>query len=271
MAMLYSGHVCSATESMNGPLSDILSEILTTLGDEMDETIDTLCLSTEEMCHAQEAFNQKVSEDHQNNIKEPVIFSMDVAAMFPSLDIAEVAQAVNEEFVNSDLATEVDERELRLYFAITFQKERWMELELKHLDEVVPKRKHEAAKNILMSTEEIIERSERTVSKFHSARKDPTREEVRRMIDMTLKEAVKTVTRKHVYTFKGEMRRQSEGGVICNKLTGAVAKVYISRWTRQLKCNLVQATEDIDYFELYVLKYYVDDNNLVMEDIPPGY
>ena len=83
--------VCGATESMNGPLSDVLSEILTTLGDEMDETIDTLCLSTEEMCHALEAFNQKVSEDHQNNIKEPVIFSMDVAAMFPSLDIAEVA------------------------------------------------------------------------------------------------------------------------------------------------------------------------------------
>ena len=69
----------------------------------MDETIDTLCLSTEEMCHAQEAFNQKVSEDHQNNIKEPVIFSMDVAAKFPSLDIAEVAWAVNHNDVNQEL------------------------------------------------------------------------------------------------------------------------------------------------------------------------
>ena len=45
----------------------------------------------------------------------------------------------------------------------------------------------------------------------------------------------------------------------------------MSRWTRQLKYNLAQATEDIDDFELYVLKYYVDDNNLVMEAIPPGY
>ena len=85
--------VCGATESMNGPLSDVLSGILTTLGDEMDETIDTLCLSTEGMCHALKTFNQKVSEDHQNNIKEPVIFSMDVAAIIPSLDIAEVARA----------------------------------------------------------------------------------------------------------------------------------------------------------------------------------
>ena len=38
--------VCGATESMNGPLPDAPSETLTTPGDEMDETIDTLCLST---------------------------------------------------------------------------------------------------------------------------------------------------------------------------------------------------------------------------------
>ena len=139
--------VCGATESMNGPLSDILSEILTTLRDEMDETIDTLCLSTDEMCPALGTFNQKVSEDHPSNIKKPVIFSMNVAAMFPSLDIAEVAGAVNEEFVNSNLEIEVDERELGLYLAIIFQKERRKELALKHLDEIVPKRKHESAKN----------------------------------------------------------------------------------------------------------------------------
>ena len=157
----------------------------------MDETIDTLCLSTEEMYHALEAFNQKVSEDHQSNIEEPVIFSMDVVAMFPSLDIAEVARAVNEEFVNSDLEIEFDERELGLYLAIIFQKERRKELELKHLDEVVPRRKHEAAKSVLMSTEEITARSERTVSKCHPACKDPTREEVKRMMGVALEEAVK--------------------------------------------------------------------------------
>ena len=169
--------------------------------------------------------------------------------MFASLDIAEVARAVDEEFVNSDLETEVDERELGLYLAIIFQKERRKELELKHLDEVVPRRKHEAAKNILMSTEEITERSE-----FHQARRDPTKEGVRRMTGVAFEEAVKTAMRNHVYTFNGEVRRQSEGGAIGNKLTGAMAKVYMSRWTRQLKCNLAQATEDIDDFELYVLK-----------------
>ena len=173
----------------------------------MDETIDTLCLSIEEMCHALEAFNQKVSEDHQNNIKEPVIFSMDVAAMFSSLDITEVTRAVNEEFVNSDLEIEVDERDLGLYLAIIFQKERRKELELKHLDEVVPRREHEAAKNVLMSTEEITERSERIVSKFHPACMDPTREEVRRMMGVALEEAVKMAMRNRVYTFNGEVRR----------------------------------------------------------------
>ena len=171
---------------------------------------------------------------------------------------------MNEEFVNSDLEIEVDERELGLYLAIIFQKERWKVLELKHLDEVVPKRKHETAKSILMSTDEIIERSECTVSKFHPARKDPTREEVRRMMGVALEEAVKKAMR-------NQLRRQREGGAIGNKLTGAMANVYMSRWTRQLKCNPAQATEDIDYFEPYVLNYYVNDNNLVTEAIPPGY
>ena len=88
------------------------------------------------------------------------------------------------------------------------------------------------------------------------------------MLGMALEEAVKVAMRNHVYTFNREVRRQSEGGAIGNKLTGAMAKVYMSRWTKQLRCNLAQATEDNDDFELYVLKYYVDDNNLVMEAIP---
>ena len=142
---------------------------------------------------------------------------------------------------------------------------------MKYLDEVVPRGKSEAAKNVLMSTEEITERSERTVSKFHPACRDPTREEVRRMMGVALEEAVKTAMRNHVHKFNGEVRRQSEGGAIGNKLTGAMTKVYMSRRTRQLKCNLAQATEDIDDFDLYVLEYYVADNTLVMEAIPPGY
>ena len=89
------------------------------------------------------------------------------------------------------------------------------------------------------------------------------------MMGVALEEAVKTAMRNHVYTFNGEVRRQSERVAIGNKLTGVMAKVYMSRWTRQLKCNLAQATEDIDDFEPYVFRYYVDDNNLVIEAIPP--
>ena len=43
-------HVCGATESSNGPLSDILSELINKLGDEMERELSVLCYSTEEMC-----------------------------------------------------------------------------------------------------------------------------------------------------------------------------------------------------------------------------
>ena len=43
------------------------------------------------------------------NVHKPVIFLMDVAAMYPSLDVSIVAKAIGEEFVNADLEINVDE------------------------------------------------------------------------------------------------------------------------------------------------------------------
>jgi len=97
---------------MNGPLSDTLAEILSVLGDSMDKSIGILCLSTEEMCHYLETLNRNVEEGSSDIVKKPVIFYMDVSAMFPSLDVKSVARKVEEEFVTSDLEIKGDEREL---------------------------------------------------------------------------------------------------------------------------------------------------------------
>ena len=79
--------VCGAVESSNGPLSHMLSEILTTLGDMMDKELGALCLSTEEMCGALEMYNRRAGE-----ARKPVIFSMDVEGMFPALQHEAVAR-----------------------------------------------------------------------------------------------------------------------------------------------------------------------------------
>ena len=45
----------------------------------------------------------------------------------------------------------------------------------------------------------------------------------------------------------------------------------MSRWTKEFRERVLNATKNIDGFAFYALKYYVDDNNVVMEAIPLGY
>ena len=73
---------------------------------------------------------------------------------------------------------------------------------------MIPVRKHEAVKTVLMSTEDVIERGDKTVSKFcETSQRKPNRAEVRRMIGLALEEVIKTTMQNHVYTFNGIVRR----------------------------------------------------------------
>ena len=56
--------------------------------------------------------------------RKPVIFSMDEAAMFPSLKHREVARICREEFLKANLKGEVDVDVIGLYLAIHYQDRR---------------------------------------------------------------------------------------------------------------------------------------------------
>ena len=60
--------VCGNLESKNGTLSDLLAEVITTLGDEMDRGLKTLCLSTEAMIVGMEKVNRE-----KENIRKLVL------------------------------------------------------------------------------------------------------------------------------------------------------------------------------------------------------
>ena len=109
--------VCGASESNNGPLSDLLSQICMQLGDEMDKSLHTLCLSQEEMCGGMEKVNNR------EGITKLVVFSMDVSKMFPSLIASDVAKLVKEEYLRANLEVEVDDKELGLMLAILLSRE----------------------------------------------------------------------------------------------------------------------------------------------------
>ena len=256
--------VCGATESANGALSELLTEILSAIGDRADKE-GFNCLSNEELLAALTQVNQK-------DMKDPVVFSMDVKSMFPSLQIEEVADICATEFLHSDLEVELVKDELCLYLAIMYQGKRREHLEDLGLDQVVPKRRHPRARPVTISTDEVLNRGEgaNQDSKFLPAERQPTESETRMMFSLALKELIKVCMKNHAYSVGQDDRLQTDGGPIGLKISGAVSKVFMISWCRRFKEKMITATTDLEDFDIYLYKFYVDDHNLVMDSLPPG-
>ena len=79
--------VCGASDSNNGPLSDLLSQICMQLGDEIEESIHTLCISQEEMCGGMDEVNRQKGDQEVGGVLQHDV---------PSMVVADVATVVRE-------------------------------------------------------------------------------------------------------------------------------------------------------------------------------
>ena len=116
--------VCGADEAPNAQLADTLAEIVNGIADRLDRKLKTVCRSTEEMIHMIEQVNGK------RDVVDLVVFSTDIQAMFPSLDIDVMASVAAEEFLKGDLEVNLDDTELGLYLAIMLDRQKLVELGL---------------------------------------------------------------------------------------------------------------------------------------------
>ena len=255
--------VCGAVECPNGALSGMLTEILTVVGDKAEDE-DFNCLSNEELMAA-------FTEANQRNMKNPVVFSMDVQAMYPNLNVEKVAEVSASEFLKSGLQIDMDRKELGLYLAIVYQGERRKEIATLGLDTVIPRRKHPRARKVLISTDEVLSRTEGEIeSKFLLPERQPTDAEVQLMFSLALREMIRVCMKSHTYSIGTDDRLQSGGGPIGLKLSGAVGRVFMGYWCRKFKEKLINATTSLVDFAIHLYKFYVDDHTLVTEALPPG-
>ena len=98
----------------------------------------------------------------------------------------------------------------------------------------------------------------------------PSDEEKRKLFGIALENLINQAMENHIYTFNGEIRKQSKGGAIGNVLTGALATIYMVKWTRDFKTKLSEATSEFPLFKLYLFLAYVDDGNGASSSLPPG-
>ena len=81
---------------------------------------------------------------------------------------------------------------------------------------------------------------------------------------------IKAAMENHLYSFNGDLRRQSKGGAIGNILTGALGVLYTVFWCKAFLDKVKDATSELTDFVIYMLRIYIDDQNVACEALPPG-
>ena len=259
--------VCGARR---GPLirnAEIVSDILETLLDETGNEVE--CASSEEMQRAMEEANEYIE---RMEIEDTVIFSTDVKALYPSLDLEDVLEAVEKVVIESEYEFQnVDEKEMAKYLKIVVTKE---ELERRGLLGHMPRRRVEVEGR----TRGVVTIAYLDTDNYTSTDKGkksikekwmweewtpPGQQERKVMVALLLREQVKVMMTNHLYTFGGHLYRQLAGGPIGLKLTSTAARAVLGLFDKEFSSKL----EELG-LKLLLDKRYVDDKNMAARAIP---
>ena len=244
--------VCNGSQSPNNPLSHFISKIVNDYADAAN--IETECRSSEEM----RAEFEKYNEDEPATRRKCRVLSMDVDALYPSMEWNEIITAVRELIENSEEEMEnVDWNAMAKYLAVTLTKE---EIEGEKLQHIIPKRKVETGRDI--SVAYLCNKA--NDDKWMSARL-PGVNQKKKMVALTVAEGVKACMANHVYCVGDILYIQLRGGPIGLELTGAVSRAVMRRWDKMYLKTVQKAG-----IKMLLYERYVDDSNQVTIVLPPG-
>ena len=216
--------------------------------------------SSEEMMAAMTEVNEL------QDTKNLVILSTDISAMFTSMDIAECAKIAADMFFESGMELNIDTEELGLYLAVTVNRARLTELGVGDFCHVRIKSR---GAHPGITTKEILDRDNKTESLFFKPIRKPNKNEARLMFRIAFEILIKVAMSEHMYSFNGDLRKQKAGGAIGNVLTCALAVLFTVWWCKKFLDKVNEACRELSDFMVYLLKIYIDDQNLACEALPP--
>ena len=241
--------VCGASAAFNSKFSHLISSLLKHVWKECD----TACENTEEILAEIRDLNQQGIEN------DAVVGSLDVKALYPSLDVEFTAEIVAKEFRESQFEVEgVDYKELGLYLAICKTEQ---DLEKLGLSQFCPRRKSKYGRPPVITGKATTSgKDEERYGPWNLPAKEPNETDKKRMLSEALRVAIEYIMKNHIYKFNDTTKKQKQGGPIGLELTGEVAAIFMMWWDREL-------LRRIHVLGLNVLLYkrYVDDINLVVE------
>ena len=242
--------VCGAVVSCNYRISHFLSSIIRPIIEMADEP----CNSTEDLL-------SRIQEVNENeDLEGCIIGSMDVKALYPSIDIDFAVEKCKELIFESQAEFKnVDTEELGLYLALCSEEG---EIEREGLADFCPVRKKKG-KRPTITASGTNSNDEKRWQSWTKSNIKPNSIETRKMVVAALGIAMKTTLKNHIFTFNGEIRKQESGGAIGVAAAGDIACLFMVWWDRAF--NDLLGRKDI---EMKLYSRYVDDDNIACKSIP---
>ena len=263
--------VCRAqvTQAPNGPIAELLCEILNPFVEEADKERRTEVKSQEELCSEMNKVNARIKEEGlrrgpyqtEGNL---VVGSKDVEAHYPNIDIDLAASEVKKEIEDSDLEVNVDTNEVALFLACSMTAEEIMD---EGLTEYIHKRRFKNGARPGLTCKAITggPAARQQDRAWVQPERIPARAVKMKMIGCVMSVAIKLVMNNHFYSFDNIIRKQMKGGAIGNKLTERLGKILMKRNCRKYVSELARLG-----LETELLKCYVDDTTDACAAIDPG-
>ena len=250
--------VVTAATGMSSRAGDILSDFLKPLI--LVDTPRQEDQSTEEVLAQLEEAQRAIIESGATDV---MVGSLDVQALYPSLDQDHAAELVSQMVHDSKARlTGINYRCVQTFVASNMTEK---EVEDQGFVEVLLARLKKGGnrpgpRTLELRTKIPEGKEEPPGSKWEETNpdKDLTEQQRRQILSEAVRLAVKIVFSNHVYQFCGVLYRQLAGGPIGLRLTSIVARVVMDGWSRSFLYKL-----DVAGWRLWVAVKYVDDVNVV--------
>ena len=242
--------VCGAVTSCNYRISYFLSQVIKPLIQISPETCD----STEDLL-------SKIKKVNENeDLRGCIIGSMDVKALYPSIDIDFATDKCVELLRESEIVfTNVNEDELGLYLILTVDEK---ELVDENIRQFCPNRKRKGKKPTITGCASNKDIEKRWEFWNKSKTKVPDGIILRKIVSFAIGVAIKTTLKNHICGFDQKIFKQSKGGAIGVGIAGDVANLFMVWWDRRFRTELLNKS-----MNSLLYSRYVDDTDIVLKGI----
>ena len=217
--------------------------------------------STEEVLSQLEDVQAAIKASGSRNT---MVGSLDVKALYPSLDQDAAAEVVAQLVYESEVRFNgINWRCVQTFLASNHTEEELKQQGIAHL---IPDRVFSLGRRPGPTTPELSmkipqDKEMPPYSKWKSTDiRTLTSQQKKLLLTRAVKTAVKVIFKNHVYQFGGVYYLQVSGGPIGLRLTSVVARIVMDRWSLLFLAKL-----DNSGWQLWAMMKYVDDVNLVLE------